>query len=182
MITQFRVNTSLPLFNTKLEQVKRAKPYITPEFLLVFYNSLAKSTLKYCCSAWGNCSADALSELTSAQENAARILVNADYATPSLINFIPAPSNDNRHRIVLLIRHRILLQTFNCFHEISPCTLPQHAPRKPDPPPLYKDSRKQQPVSSQSQDQRRKSQIFVPGSLFPDLEKKFTTTRGFRSF
>ena len=103
-------------FNTKLELVKRAKPYLTPELLLLIYNSLAKSTLECCCSVGGNCSADALSQLTSAQKRAARILVNEDYATPSLTLFQHLqiiPIDDT-------IRHRILLQTFNCFHEISP--------------------------------------------------------------
>jgi hypothetical protein len=102
---------------------------------------------------WGNCSADALSQLTSAQRRAARILVNADYATPSLTLF-----QDFQH-----------LQIIPCLSTLI--------------------SRKQQPVSSQSQGQRRKTQVFVPGSFlvvlwnrFPKVAKKLTTTRGFRSF
>jgi hypothetical protein len=110
------ISAVIKKFNTKLELVKRAKPYLTPELLLVLYNSLAKPTLEYCCSVWGNCSADEFSQLTSAQKRAARILVNADYTTPSLTLF--------QHLQIILvvdtIRHRILLQTFNCFHKISP--------------------------------------------------------------
>jgi TusA-related sulfurtransferase len=46
------ISAVIKKFNTKLELVKRAKPYLTPELLLVLYNSLAKPTLEYCCSAW----------------------------------------------------------------------------------------------------------------------------------
>jgi hypothetical protein len=65
-----------------------------PKLLLLLYHSIAKPTLEYCCSVWGNCSADALERVTSAQKCAARILLNADYTIPSLtlfkeINLIP---------------------------------------------------------------------------------------------
>ncbi|CAB3999253.1 Hypothetical predicted protein [Paramuricea clavata] len=103
-------------YNNKLELVKRAKPYLTPKLLLLLYNSIAKPTLEYCCSVWGNCSTDALGRVTSAQKRAARILLNADYTIPSItlfkeINLIPIHDT---------IRHRILLQTFKCIHDISP--------------------------------------------------------------
>ena len=103
-------------YNNKLELVKRAKPYLTPKLLLLLYNSIAKPTLEYCCSVWGNCSTDALGRVTSAQKRAARILLNADYTIPSItlfkeINFIPIHDT---------IRHRILLQTFKCIYDISP--------------------------------------------------------------
>ncbi|CAB4007131.1 Hypothetical predicted protein, partial [Paramuricea clavata] len=103
-------------YNNKLELVKRAKPYLTPKLLLLLYNSIAKPTLEYCCSVWGNCSTDALGRVTSAQKRAARILLNADYTIPSItlfkeINLIPIHDT---------ICHRILLQTFKCIHNISP--------------------------------------------------------------
>ena len=102
-------------YNNKLELVKRAKPYLTPKLLLL-YNSIAKPTLEYCCSIWGNCSTDALGRVTSAQKHASRILLNADYTIPSItlfkgINLIPIHET---------IRHRILLQTFKCIYDISP--------------------------------------------------------------
>jgi hypothetical protein len=102
-------------YNNKLELVKRANPYLTPKLLLL-YNSIAKPTLEYCCSIWGNCSTDALGRVTSAQKRASRILLNADYTIPSMtlfkgINLIPIHDT---------IRHRILLQTFKCIYDISP--------------------------------------------------------------
>jgi hypothetical protein len=74
-------------YNDKLELVKRAKPYLTPKLLLLLYNSIAKPTLEYCCSVWGNCSTDALECVTSAQKHATRILLNADYTIPSITLF-----------------------------------------------------------------------------------------------
>ena len=90
-------------------------PY-TQKLLLLLYNSIAKPTLEYCCSVWGNCSTDALECVISAQNCATRILLNADYTIPSLtlfkeINLIPIHDT---------IRHWILLQTFKCIYDISP--------------------------------------------------------------
>ena len=177
----YYISAVIKKFNTKLDLVKRAKPYLTPELLLVLYNSLAKPTLEYCCSVWGNCSADALSQLTSAQKRAARILVNADYTTPSLTLFqhlqiIP---------IVDTIRHRILLQTFNCFHKISPPCLStlvekpthHHSTRAVENNNLF--------LPKARTNARKRRFSFLAPSLwnrFPDVGKKLTTTRGFRSF
>jgi hypothetical protein len=110
------ISTFVKKYNTKLELVKRAKPYLTPDLLLVLHNSSAKPTLEYCCSVWGSCSKDALDHLASAQKRAARIILNADFTTPSLslfkqLNIIPIDDT---------IRQHILLKTFNCLHEISP--------------------------------------------------------------
>jgi hypothetical protein len=142
---------------------------------------LSKPTLEYCCSVWGNCSADALSQLTSAQKRAARILVNADYITPSLTLF----QHLQIISIVDTIRHRILLQTFNSFHKISrncPSTIVEkpthhHSTRAIENNNLFLPK-------ARSNAAKRRFSFLAPSlwNRFPDEGKKLTTTRGFRSF
>ena len=71
-------------FNSKLELIRRAKPYLSPNHMLLLYNSIAKPTIEYCCSVWGNCSSELLQQVLLAQKRAARLLLNADTSCRSL--------------------------------------------------------------------------------------------------
>lgn len=45
-------------FNSKLELLRKTKTLLSLKNILILYNSIAKPTLEYCCSVWGNCSAE----------------------------------------------------------------------------------------------------------------------------
>jgi hypothetical protein len=62
---------------------------LKPDLLLLLHNISAKPTLEYCCSVWGSCMfhKDALCHLASAQKRVARIILNADFTTPTLSLF-----------------------------------------------------------------------------------------------
>ena len=74
----YHVFKCIKKFNSKLELIRRAKPYLSPNHMLLLYNSIAKPTIEYCFSVWGNCSSELLQQVLLAQKRAARLLLNAD--------------------------------------------------------------------------------------------------------
>ena len=101
-------------FNSKLELIRRAKPYLSPNHTLLLYNSTAKPTIEYCCSVWGNCSSELLQQVLPAQKRAARILLNADTSCRSLELFQKlkiCPFSD-------IVRQRILNLTFKSLNDL----------------------------------------------------------------
>ena len=102
-----RVFKCIKKFNSKLELIRRAKPYLSPNHMLLLYNSIAKPIIEYCCSVWGNCSSE-LIQVLLAQKRAARLLLNADTSCRSLELFQKlkiCPFSD-------IVRQRILYLTF----------------------------------------------------------------------
>ena len=71
-------------FNSKLELIRRAKPYLSPKHMLLLYNSIAKPTIEYCCSVWANCSSELFQHVLLAQKRAARLPLNTDASCRSL--------------------------------------------------------------------------------------------------
>ena len=101
-------------FNSKLGLIRRAKPYLSPNHMLLLYSSTAKPTIEYCCSVWGNCSSELLQQVLLAQKRTARLLLNAETSCCSLELFQKlkiCPFSD-------IVRQRILNLTFKSLNDL----------------------------------------------------------------
>ena len=98
--------------------IRRPKPFLGRNDLIMLYNSLANTTMECCCSIWGNCSAEFLDQLLLAQKRAARIILNAHYTTSSFqlfkeLNTIPIGD---------AIQYRIIIMIFKTLNNLNlPC-------------------------------------------------------------
>ena len=104
--------------NSRLALLRRIKPFLTKDCALRFYNSCIHANIIYCSVTWGNCSKTLLQIILCLQKRAARIILDADYSTPSVLlfsqlKFIP---------IFYLIKFRKLLLLLNIL--INPNTPP----------------------------------------------------------
>lgn len=103
-------------FNSKLELIRRAKPYLSSKHTKLLYNSVAQPSIEYCCSVWGNCTAEILQQVLLAQKRAAKRLSNADTFCRSLqlfqqLNFLPFSN---------IVRQQILNLTFKAINGLLP--------------------------------------------------------------
>ena len=73
--------------NSRLSLLRRISPFLTQEGSLHYYNACVHSQLVYCSSAWGTCSQTLLLRLLRVQKHAARIILGADFSTPSVALF-----------------------------------------------------------------------------------------------
>jgi hypothetical protein len=73
--------------NSRLSLLRRIKPFLTKHCALRFYNSCINSSLIYCSVTWGNCSKTLLLRILRLQKRAARIILDADFSTPSVLLF-----------------------------------------------------------------------------------------------
>ena len=73
--------------NSRLALLRRIKPFLTKDCALRFYNSCINSSLIYCSVTWGNCSKTLLLRILRLQKRAARIILHADFSTPSVLLF-----------------------------------------------------------------------------------------------
>ena len=78
------ISKTIKKFNTKIEFIRRAKPFLSLKHTKLLYNSIARPVLEYCCSVWGNCSSELLQQLLLSQKRAARMILNADRLSPSI--------------------------------------------------------------------------------------------------
>ena len=111
-----QVSKLIKKFNTKLELIRQARPYISPSKLLLLYNTIARPTMEYCCSVWGNCSKESMDRLLLAQKRGARLLLNADAMSPSLPlfqNLLLLPISD-------VIIFRLLILVHQCLYGSAP--------------------------------------------------------------
>ena len=70
--------------NSRFALLRRINPFLTKDCALRFYNSCINSSLIYCSVTWGNCSKTRILRL---QKRAARIILDADFSTPSVLLF-----------------------------------------------------------------------------------------------
>ena len=73
--------------NSRLSLLRRISPYLNKSGTLRFYNACLHSKLLYCSSVWGSCLHTLLLQLLCLQKHAARIILSADYTTPSVALF-----------------------------------------------------------------------------------------------
>ena len=69
----------------KLFLLKRIRHFLPKpkDTRILFYNFYIKPYLEYCCSIWGNCSKENINIIGQLQKRAARIILDADFFTPS---------------------------------------------------------------------------------------------------
>ena len=109
-------STTIKKYNSKFEMIGRIKPFLGRNDLIMLYNSLAKPTMEYSYSGWGNCSAELVDDLLLAQKRAARIILNAHYTTSTSLLF----KKLNIIPIGDAIRYRILIMAFKILNNLNP--------------------------------------------------------------
>ena len=73
--------------NNRISLLRRIKSYLTHKGSLHYLNACIHSQLLYCFDAWGTCSQTLLLCLLRAQKRTSRIILLADYSTPSVVLF-----------------------------------------------------------------------------------------------
>ena len=73
--------------NSRLSLLRRVSPYLNKSGTLRFYNACLHNKLLYCSSVWGPCSYTLLLQFLRLQKRPARIILFADYTTPSVALF-----------------------------------------------------------------------------------------------
>jgi hypothetical protein len=111
--------------------IRRAQAFLPIPSLEILYQSIARPTMEYCCSVWGNCPLEHLDRLLTAQKRAARILLKTDKTSSSLTLFRTLrliPISD-----IIIIRILTIVQKSlyggNQPHIYSMLTKPQHSYR-----------------------------------------------------
>ena len=99
------------IINSRLALLRRIKPFLAKDCALRFYNSCIHATIIYCSVTWGNCSKTHLLKILRLQKRAARIILDADYSTPSVLLF----SEIKIIPIFDLIKFRKLLLLLNIY-------------------------------------------------------------------
>ena len=75
------------IINSRLALLRRIKPFLTKDCALRFYNTCIHANIIYCSVTWGNYSKTHLLKILRLQKRAARIILDADYSTPSVLLF-----------------------------------------------------------------------------------------------
>ena len=89
--------------------IRRIKPPLTKDCALRFYNSCINSSLIYFSVTWRNCPKTHLLRIPRPQKRAARIILDADFSTPSVLLF----SQNRIIPIFDLVKFRKLLLLIN---------------------------------------------------------------------
>ena len=100
----------------KLFLLKHIQHFLPKDTRILFYNFYIKPYLEYCCSIWGNCSKENINIIVKLQKRAARIILDADFFTPSAnlfneLKWIPFSDIVKYHQVSLV---------YKCIHKISP--------------------------------------------------------------
>ena len=85
----------------KLTLMKLLSKYVNQKFLKQYYNSYVLPVFDFKCVVWGNTTAD-LTRLVKLQKRAARMILKADFMTPSEqlfkeLNWLPFPKRAQYH-------------------------------------------------------------------------------------
>ena len=71
----------------KLFLLKRIRTFLPTQSRIQFYNYYVKPYLEYCCSIWGSTFQENINTIVKLQKRAARLILDADFSTPSAILF-----------------------------------------------------------------------------------------------
>ena len=77
------IENTLKKCNTLLYLLGRIKQYLSIPVRKIFFNAYILPHLDYCCTIWGNSSADSMDSLIKFQKRAARLILDKDLETPS---------------------------------------------------------------------------------------------------
>ena len=103
----------------KIGILRRLKAYVNENTLLTLYNSMVLPILDYCCIVWGNRFKEDTERLNKLQKRAARIILNADFLTPSDTLFASLELKRFEKRVEYF---RYLLM-FKCMNGLAPMCL-----------------------------------------------------------
>ena len=97
----------------KLFLLKRIRHFLPKDNRIFFYNFYIKPYLEYCCSIW---SKENINIIVKLQKRAARLILDADFFTPSAnifeeLKWIPFSDIVKYHQVSLV---------YKCIHKISP--------------------------------------------------------------
>ena len=102
--------------SSKLSLLQRLKRYLPYHIRILFYNAYVLPILDYCCSVWGSATKGSLECILKLQKRAARIILNADYLTPSHEMFKTLKWMTIYDRIFF---HKAIL-VYKCLNSLSP--------------------------------------------------------------
>ena len=77
------IQTTIKKCNAQLYLLLRIKQYLDLHSRKLFFNSYILPHLDYCCTVWGNCSNELLSDIIKFQKRAARIILDKSFDTHS---------------------------------------------------------------------------------------------------
>ena len=100
---------------SSLSMLRRIRPFLGVKDLSLLYNCLIQSQLDYCCEVWGSRYDVHINRLEILQKRAARMILNANFYTPSVdlfkrLNWLPC------HKRVIYFRCVFI---HKCIHNIS---------------------------------------------------------------
>ena len=82
-----QIDKALKKCNTLLFLLGRTKQYLLIPICKLFYNAYILPHLDYCCTIWGDTTADSINAVVKFQKRAARLILDTDFDAPSAENF-----------------------------------------------------------------------------------------------
>ena len=111
----------------KLFLLKRIRPFLPTQSRIQFYNYYVKPYLEYCCSIWDSTSQENINTIVKLQKRAARLILNADFSTPSAILFQESKWISYSD----IVKFHQLSLVFKCIIKIAPIYLQDLFHRNP---------------------------------------------------
>ena len=105
--------------SSRLALLQRIKKYLPYHVRILYYNAYCLPILDYCCSIWGSASKASLDCILKLQKRAARIILNANYLTPSFEMFKTLKWMTIYDRIY----YQKAVLMFKCLRNLSPAYL-----------------------------------------------------------
>jgi hypothetical protein len=82
-----QIQNTIKKCNSQLYLLLRIKQYLDLHSRKLFFNAYILPHIDYCCTIWGNCSSELLSQIVNFQKRAARIILDKSFDTPSNVLF-----------------------------------------------------------------------------------------------
>ena len=96
--------------------LSRIKSFLSIDNRKLFYNAYILPHFDYCCIIWGNCNSSLEDKLVKFQKRAARLILNADFTTPSVELFHTLRWMTFPERVI----YRKALQMYQTIHGNAP--------------------------------------------------------------
>ena len=93
----------------KITLMKMLSKYVNQDSLKLYFNSYILPLFDYGCVVWGHCSANNMDRLLKLQKRAARIILQAEFNTPSnqmfnILNWLPIQKRVQYHTCILVYK------------------------------------------------------------------------------
>ena len=104
-----QVDNTLKKCNTLLYLLSRIKQYLSIPVRKLFYNAYILPHLDYCCTIWGNSTADSINSVIKFQKRAARLILDKDFDTPSVdlfaeLNWMTFPERVQFQKAIMMFK------------------------------------------------------------------------------